>query len=106
MSKNIQHSITVKNKKHVYTLVPSGKNMTRINCITAGVNQDFLNEDVPALLSDLPNLIIAEQEYSQSQSTVVHFRLKMKEKVRLEHDAIKYGFSNVSAYLRDVAFAR
>jgi len=65
MSKNIQHSITVKNKKHVYTLAPSGKNMTNVLCETAGVNQDFLNEDVPALLLDLPNLIIAEQDYAK-----------------------------------------
>ncbi len=103
---NIKHSITVKNKKHVYTLVPHGKNMTHISCKAAGVNQDFLNEDVPVLLTDLPNRIVAEQEYVKSQNAVVHFRLKIEEKIRLEHEAIKYGFSNISAYLRNIALAR
>lgn len=105
MSSNIQHSITVKHKRHTYTLAPNGKCMTSIVCKDAGICQDFLNEDVPALLLDLPSLIIAEQEYTKAQSAVVHFRLRVEEKARLERDAIKYGFSNISAYLRNIALS-
>jgi len=105
MSKNIQYSLTVKNKKHQYTLTAKKGGTTHILCNSASVDQDFLNEDVPALLLDLPNLIIAEQEYVKERSAVVHFRLKAEEKVRLERNAVKYGFSNISAYLRNVALS-
>ena len=105
MSKRTEHSITVKNKKYRYSLEPKRGGITRVICKDAKIDQDFLNEDVPALLSDLPELIIAEQEYKKSQSTVVQFRLKLEEKRRLEQIAIKRGFSNLSAYLRSLALA-
>ncbi len=99
----IKHTITVKNKKYSYTLESKGKDKTLVRCDGAKVDQVFLNEDVPALLIDLPNLIVAEQEYSAAQNSVVHFRLKAEEKMRLEKNAIKSGFSSVSAYLRNLA---
>ncbi len=100
MSKRTEHSITVKNKKYRYSLEPKRGGITRVICKDAKIDQDFLNEDVPALLSDLPELIIAEQEYKKSQSTVVQFRISPEKKKELEKKALKEGYPNLSSYLR------
>lgn len=105
MSAQIQHSVTVKNKKYAYSLDPKKNGTTLVHCDAAGINQPFLNEDVPALLTDLPHLIIAEQKYAKAQNSVIHFRLKSEEKKRLEQKAVKSGFVTVSAYLRNLALA-
>ncbi len=106
MSKKTKHSITVKNRRYTYTLEPKRGGTTHIVCKSAKIDQDFLNEDVPALLADLPELIIAEQEHKKEKSAVVQFRLKPEEKKGLEKEAIKKGFSNVSAYLRALALGK
>ncbi len=103
MTKQTKHSITVKNKKHTYFLKPKKGGITYVVCKSAKIDQDFLNEDIPALLADLPKLIIAEQEYKKAQSVTVQFRLKPEEKKLIEQKATKQGFSSISAYLRSLA---
>ena len=106
MNTQHKHSINVKNKQHTYFLIPKKRGVTHIICESAGIDQDFLNEDVPALLLDLPNLIISEQEYKKAQSAIVQFRLKPEEKKRLEQEAVKNGFANISAYLRKILYEK
>ncbi len=100
---NTKHSVSVKNKKYNYTLVPKTKDTTFIECTAAKIAQEFLNEDIPAVLANLPNLIVAEQEYKNAQSVVVHFRIKSDEKQKLENAAMKNGFKTISSYMRNLA---
>lgn len=48
-------------KKYFYALKQINPQETHVICEAANISQDFLNEDVPPLLQDLPNLIIAEK---------------------------------------------
>ncbi|MFC1616490.1 hypothetical protein ACFL21_05085, partial [Patescibacteria group bacterium] len=65
--------------------------------------QEFLNEDIPALLNDLPNLIIAEKNYNKQQSEMIRFRVTPEDKKRIEKHAIKKGYTSLSSFLRDLA---
>ena len=63
--KILKHYITINNKKYYYILNPAKKGTTLVECKAANINQEFLNEDVPELLNDLPNLILAEKKYKK-----------------------------------------
>lgn len=102
MKKLITHYITISNKKYSYILIPKSNNSTYVECKDANIGQEFLNEDVPALLSDLPNLILAEKEYNTKQSEVIRFRVSEVDKEMIEKKAVKNGFPSVSGYLRDL----
>jgi len=99
----MNHFITVQNKKHLYTLKPLNKNSTFFECEDANISQEFLNKDIPALLNDLPNLIIAEKEYKKSQSDIIRFRVSPEDKKIIEKKAIENGYSSVSVFLRHLA---
>lgn len=101
------HSIHVHNKKYEYTLEKSGKKTMHMVCKDAGINQDFLTEDIPALLIDLPHLIISEKEYQKSreQNEIIRFRINAEDKKKIELKAIKKGFLNVSEFLRSLALS-
>ena len=102
MPKNLTHSITIHNKKYPYSLKPA-KKKTFIECKAANIAQEFLNEDVPALLNDLPNLILAEKKYQEKESAVIRFRIDSLDKKMIEQKAAKKGYSSVSGFLRDLA---
>ena len=97
--KQTVHYIAVKNKKYPYTLELKQGGVTRVICDAAGIDQDFLNEDIPELLLSLPELIISEQEYNKKTVTV-QFRISPDKKKELEKKALKEGYPNLSAYLR------
>lgn len=103
MKKDLIHSITLNNKKYLYTLKPSGKNATFVECEAANIAQKFLNEDIPGLLSDLPHLILAEKKYKQQQSEMIRFRVTVEDKKTIEKKAIQKGYASISSYLRDLA---
>ena len=96
-------TFTINNKKYEYSIQPKKTGVTTVICKAAKINQDFLNEDVPALLTDLPHLIIAEEEYNKKQSKVVRFRVSEDEKRLIKQKAIKKGYRTVSAFLKDMA---
>lgn len=101
--KNIKHFITIGNKKYFYILEPTKKGSTLVKCEAANIQQEFLNEDVPELLNDLPNLILAEKEYKKQQSELIRFRISPEDKKQIEKIAVKKGYASVSGYLRDLA---
>lgn len=103
--KEISSIITVQNKKYNYTLKKKNKDLVRVVCEAAKIDQDFLSEDVSNLLLDLPNLILAEKEYDAKQKEVVRFRVSADDKNKIEQKAIKAGFDSVSDYLRHLALA-
>jgi uncharacterized protein (DUF1778 family) len=98
-----KHSVTINNKKHTYALRPASKETTRVICEAANIDQEFLNEDVPELLNDLANLILAEKDYSKTQSEVIRFRVTVNDKKLIEKNAAKKGYDSVSSYLKAVS---
>jgi len=101
--KNIKHYITINNKKYFYILKPAKKSTTLVECEAANINQEFLNEDIPELLNDLPDLILAEKKYKKQQSELIRFRVSPDDKKQIEKIAVNKGYTSVSGYLRDLA---
>ena len=104
MSSNssIQHCITLNNKKYAYSLRPSDT-ATWLECAAANISQPFPNEDIPALLNDLPELILAEKAYNKRQNELIRFRVSPDDKKEIEKKALKKGYTSVSHFLRDLA---
>lgn len=100
--KNFEYYVNVNNKKYFYTLEKVGKNRTLFECVGANVKQEFLDEDIPDLLRDLPNLILAEQEYENQQDNVIRFRVTAEDKKMIMKKAYAKGYKNVSGFLRDL----
>lgn len=100
------HFIVVNNKKYTYSLCPTSDEVTHVSCEAAKIDQEFLNEDVPELLNDLANLILAEKNYDKKQNAVIRFRVTMSDKKKIEKNAAKQGFSSVSSYLKAVSLGR
>ena len=103
MKSPLKHFVTINNKKYSYTLKSTGKKTTYVKCKAANIGQEFLNEDIPDLLNNLPNLIIAEKKYSKQQSETMRFRVSPQDKKAIEQKAIQKGYTSVSGYLRDIA---
>ena len=101
-----KHYITVGNKKYEYQLMPASKETTLVLCDAAKINQEFLNEDIPELLNDLANLILAEKNYKKTQDTVIRFRVSVSDKKLIEKKAVQKGYSSVSSYLKDISLGR
>lgn len=100
-----KYFITINNKKFFYTLKPINNETTFVECEAANIGQEFLNEDIPNLLIDLPNLILAEKEYKQAQSEMIRFRVSPEDKKAIEKKAVKEGYSSISSFLRDLALS-
>jgi hypothetical protein len=96
-------TITVKNKIYSYTLEKKESGAVHIIAKDACLDQEFLSEDVGEIIVDLPNLIIAEQEYERKQSDVIRFRVSGVDKARIEKKAQEKGYDSVSGYVRDLA---
>lgn len=103
MAKESRHYMSLNNKKYFYTLKSVGKNKIHVVCEAAKIDQIFLAEDIPILLIDLPNLILAEKEYKQRQSEIIRFRLSAEDKKAILQKANKKGFTNISSFLRSLA---
>lgn len=106
MKKITIHSITINNKKYEYKLKPVSKDVTMFICDAARIKQDFLNEDIPALLVDLPELIESEKNYDNNQTATIRFRVSAEDKSRIQIRAFTKGYSSVSSYLRDVSLGK
>ena len=98
-------TVTVKNKQYPYTLEKKRGGVVRMVCKAAKIDQEFLAEDVSALILDLPALIVAEQKHEDAQDTVIRFRVSARDKHRIEQNATEKGYDSVSKYLRDLATA-
>ena len=103
MNQPLKHCITLNNTKYFYTLKKAGKKSTFVECDAANIRQEFLNVDVPELLNDLPNLILAEKKYKKKQDEIIRFRISTEDKKRIEKKALQKGYTSVSSFLRDLA---
>jgi len=98
MKHKTKHFITVHNKRYPYTLTQVNKNSIHVYCKDANISQEFLNEDIAALLIDLPNLILVEKKYQNEQTEVIRFRVRPEDKKLIEQKALKKGFKSVSGF--------
>lgn len=96
-------SVTVKNKVYPYTLEKTKTGTIRLVAKAARIDQEFLSEDLADVILDLPNLILAEQDYDRKHSDVIRFRISGSDKARIEKKAIAKGYNSISGYLRDLA---
>ena len=103
MKTTIKHYITLNNKKYFYILEKINKDTSYVKCEAANISQDFLNADIPNLLHDLPNLILAEKNYKKDHIEIIRFRVTSKDKKQIEQQALKKGYQSVSSFLRDLA---
>jgi hypothetical protein len=78
--KKLTSNITLGNRRYKYSLEQKRGGVVFVECMDANVAQNFLAEDVPALLIDLPNLILAEKKYKKNQSEILRFRISTKRK--------------------------
>ncbi len=106
MKITIQHSITLNNKKYSYSIKKIDKNTSFVECKAANITQEFLNEDIPKFLNDLPHLILAEKTYHDEQNEIIRFRVSSSDKKLIEKQALKRGFSSVSSFLRALALGK
>lgn len=83
-----------------------GKKITYFICNSAGVEQGFLNEDVPALINDLPEMILSQIDYDKKKVDVIRFRVDSDEKKAIYKRAVRAGHSNVSSFLRELALGK
>jgi len=101
-----QHKV-VNNRRYKYSISAPfkefGKQVVHFVCKDGGIDQNFLTKDIPALLIDLPHLIISEKEYQKKQNEVIRFRVSTEEKEKIEKKAVKMGFKTVSSFLRNLA---
>ncbi len=97
----MKHYIIVGNRKYEYVLEPSS-NRTNLVCEGAGIKQKYSNSEIPAILADLPNIIIGLAEQNSGvQSEALRFRVTPAEKEQIALNAYDAGYDNMSAYLRD-----
>ena len=95
-----------RNRRHEYTLSrpfeEDGEKLVHFTCPKLGLEQDFLAEDIPALILDLPNLVEANEKHNQElkQQTVLRFRVSAQDRQRIEANAKAQGFASVSAFAR------
>lgn len=97
-----RHTVTINNKTYTYRIKPINKEVVFFECPAGKIAQEFLIEDIPALLIDLPALILAQKEYEQRQE-MIRFRVSSEDKKKIEQRAVKAGYSTISAFLRALA---
>lgn len=98
-----EHFVIVNNKKYTYVLKKVGTKKTFMECKDANIAQEFLNEDIPALLIDLPNLILEGKKYKDVHNQMIRFRISPEDKKIIMKKAHGKGYKNISSFLRDLA---
>ncbi|MEK9160113.1 MAG: hypothetical protein AAB383_05285 [Patescibacteria group bacterium] len=97
------HYVSLNNKKYPYSLRLVDENVSWVECEGAKIAQEFLHEDIPALLLDLPYLIESTKEYEKNQENMIRFRISNEDKKAIQQKAAKLGYKSISSYLRDLA---
>lgn len=106
MKNRFEYYVNVNHKKYSYVLKKVSAKATFVECAAANVAQEFLNEDVPDLLRDLPNLIVAEQKYKAKNEQVIRFRVSEEDKKVIMKKAYAKGYKNISSFLRDLVLKK
>ncbi len=103
VNKQQKYSIIAGGKRYTYELHVLDEENMRVICPAANIDQNFLNEDIPVLLVDLPELILAEKAHKKNRGEVIRFRISTQDKKIIEKKATQCGFPSVSSYIRALA---
>ena len=101
----IKNSFVLGSKRYDYQLgkpfLKDKERCMRLSCPKLDIDQDFLVEDIPELILDLPNIAHNLKEH-EKQDGFLRVRIKISEKEIIEKKAIAQG-KTTSAYIRDLA---
>lgn len=76
-------------------------NIVHLECKEAWLDQDYLLEDLWALLEVIPDLIKEQKE--KRKKDVINLRITREEKDKIETLANMKWYKNISSYIREVA---
>ncbi|MCF7906148.1 hypothetical protein K9L63_03100 [Candidatus Gracilibacteria bacterium] len=103
----ITNTFTIGSRKYEYKLgkpfQEEGEKLMHFSCSKLGIDQDFLAEDIPELILDLPNMAYNLKQ-SVKQGTFIRIRIKTEEKEIIEKKAMDAG-KTTSAYIRERALS-
>lgn len=95
------NTITHNWKDYTYTLKylgeQEGEKVVQFICKKAKMNEEFLEEDIPELIQDLPNIFDAIDE--SNKGCIIKLRVSQMEKLKFESEAKKNNMA-VSSYIR------
>lgn len=91
----------VGNKRYAYTITKIDDSVSRIVCKDAKLDQEFLNEDIVELLSDIPNLIKAEQKHLDKQDSIIRFRVSSSEKAAIQKIVKEKWYKTTTEFIKD-----
>ena len=97
----IKNFIKIWSKNYSYSIEEIDSEVSKITCLSAKLDQEFLNEDIVWLLKDLPSLIKSEQNHLDKQDSVVRFRVSAIEKIKLQEKVKKSWYKTISAFIKD-----
>jgi len=101
---SITCAITVNNKKYFYTIKKYHNESVYIECKSAEVAMECLNEDIPRIVFSLPKLIIETQKPKEKNNEpVIRFRVTKEEKIEIQKRALERGYKDVSRFLKAIA---
>ncbi|MFH0838503.1 MAG: hypothetical protein V1880_04535 [Patescibacteria group bacterium] len=98
-----EHILKMGRKSYKYSITPINRKEIYFECKAAGIAQKFLAEDIPNLLVELPDLILSEIEFNKTYNQMIRFRITSEEKRQIQKNAVKNGYNNISAFIRDLA---
>ena len=101
--KPFEHFLKMGRKSYKYSITPINRKEVYFECEAAGIAQEFLAQDIPNLLMELPDLILSEIEFNKTYNQMIRFRITSDEKRQIQKNAIKNGYNNISAFIRDLA---
>lgn len=100
-----EHILKMGRKSYGYSITPVNRKEVYFECNAAGISQEFLTQDIPNLLMELPEMILAEMVFNKKYNEMIRFRITSEEKKQIQRNAFKKGYNSISAFIRDLALA-
>jgi hypothetical protein len=101
--------IPVRTKKYPLIVSETGKldqngeEIIHIFCDIIHLDQDYLESDLPLLFMDIAEMI--ENEIEQKAVATLHIRLKPQEKLLIEKQAQKQGYTSLTDFVKSKCIA-
>ncbi|MDR0650682.1 MAG: hypothetical protein LBG59_04735 [Candidatus Peribacteria bacterium] len=77
---------------------PNDGEIVHIRCDILNLNQEYIKTDLPLFFMDIAEMI--EQELKQKARATLHIRLKANEKLLIEKQAQKQGYTSLTDFVK------
>jgi hypothetical protein len=77
---------------------PNDGEIVHIHCDVINLHQEYLKSDLPVLFMDIAGMI--EEELEQKAVATLHIRLKPNEKLLIEKQAQKHGYTSLTDFVK------